>query len=145
MKLTKQLQYGILFCLYLSRAGRATVKAASENMSISKLFLDRIANKLKRHGIIKGFKGPGGGFELLEDARMIYIFRALGTVGILSNKESGEYVSGCPEKRALTHYAMNLGLALNPLLNRKVISVMKEVVANEVAHLANANTRMWEN
>jgi predicted transcriptional regulator len=145
MRLNKKLQYAILLCLYLTRSGKSKIETIALNLNISKQFLDRIANTLKNYGVLQSFKGPGGGFELTKNARMFYIFRAMGEVGFLNAKDSAKYVSGGPEERAFSYWITNLGLSLNPLLNRKVESVMKEIVSSEMARLGQTNLRGWEN
>ncbi len=144
MKLNKKVQYGLLLCLYLSRSGRSKIEIVALNLNLSRSFLDQVANKLKNRGVIKSFKGPGGGFELIEDAKMLWIFQALDSVRFLTDKEIKEYITGTPEKRALSHFTSTLSAALNPLLNRRVVNVMKEVVANEMGSLNTLNIKGLE-
>jgi len=134
MTMNKQLQYGLLFCLYLSRAGRATVSAAAVNLNLSKAFLNQVALKLKISGILFSFKGPGGGYELKEEARMVEVFTCLSPFTVLSNDEAKTYAAGGPEYRALFDYAKNLGSSSYIVLRRTVRDVMNALVANEVKH-----------
>lgn len=135
MKINKKTQYGLMFTLYLARAGRATVEDASHNLLLSKSFLEQVARRLRLAGVISSVRGPGGGYELKTDARMMDVFNALSPVSFISKVEYAQLSKGMPEARALAHYSQTLNLGVYPVLNRKVRSVMSELVANEMVHL----------
>lgn len=135
MKINKKTQYGLMFTLYLARAGRATIDDAAHNMSLSKSFLEQVARRLRISGVISSVRGPGGGYELKADARMMDVFNSLSPVTILNKADYIQLSKGMPEARALAHYSQTITLGVYPVLNRKIRSVMSELVANEMVHL----------
>ncbi len=139
MQINKRLQYGLLLSLYLSRAGRAKLEDIAINLKLSRSFLEQVAKKLRISGVLFSFKGPGGGYELKEDARMVDIFSALSPFHMLTKKESWAYAAGEPEMRALENYAKNLESTAYVVLRRKVKDVMNVLVANEVKHFGTLN------
>lgn len=142
MKLSTKLKYGILACLYLYRAGRAKTKDMAENLGLNESFLKSVTNTLKRHGVLKSIKGPGGGYELTPGTKFADVFNALDRVQLL-NRDAAVDVE--PERRALSLYTLNLGRALTSLLNREVSAVMKELVANEMAAFDKVTFNRLEN
>lgn len=135
MKLTKKVQYGILLALYITRSGRVTIEGAAEGLGLPAPFLFQIARRLNKHGVIKSFRGPKGGYELIGDPSVNDVFNALSSVALLTKNEMLSYKVGHPEHRAFAQYVTSLGMGLYPLLTRKVRSVMQELVVNEIAHL----------
>lgn len=140
MRLSKTLQYGLLFALYLCRSGRTTVESASEGMGVPFEFLTQIASKLRRYGVVKSVRGPHGGYELNGNPTVRDVFLALSTpVSLLGREELDNYRKGSTDHRALAAYVLNLNMALQPLLSRNVRNVAAELVANEMARLGRAS------
>lgn len=135
MKITQNVQYGILLALYLSRSGRSNLKFISEGMKLSKPFLEQVARKLRLSGVIRSIRGPGGGYELVGDPIVRDIFNSLSPVKLISNKESSKFLIGSIDERSLLHFANNLQSSMNPLLNRKIRTLWLELVANDDAHM----------
>lgn len=138
MRLSKQTQYGILLVLYLSHAGRATSKSASEGLSLSKAFVDQVARKLRLAGLIKSVRGYGGGYEVVGAPTVQDVISSLSNIYFLNKQEAAKYAIGSPEERAFVNFCKNLQLAISPTLRRKVANVGKELVANELATLSRA-------
>jgi Rrf2 family iron-sulfur cluster assembly transcriptional regulator len=83
-------------------AGPVTIKAISEKQSLSVAYLEQILNTLRKAGIIKSVKGPGGGYVLNEEPDHISIGAILreldGPVAItscLDPKEGCMRIDGC--------------------------------------------------
>ncbi|MCF6276460.1 MAG: Rrf2 family transcriptional regulator [Candidatus Magasanikbacteria bacterium] len=69
IKLSKELDYTIQFLIALSRQEEnapLSVRKFSKNTTISFLFLQRIAGKLREAEIVKSTKGVNGGYVLLK-------------------------------------------------------------------------------
>jgi len=82
--------------------GPVTIKKISEEQHVSVAYLEQILNKLRRAGIIKSVKGPGGGYMLARDPKLISIGEILkeleGPVAItscLDPKEGCVRVDSC--------------------------------------------------
>ncbi len=138
MRINRLSQYGILFVLYLSQAGRATAEGAAEGLNLSRSFLDQVARKLRVAGVIKSVRGCGGGYEVVGAPTVEDVLDALSPVSLLTSAESTMYALGAPEHRAFANYCKNLENSLSPVLKRKVSAVGKELVANEMACLERA-------
>ncbi len=128
MKLNKKLQLGLLFTLYLTRSGRTTLASAAEGLKVSQSFLEQVARKLRLANVVKAYKGPAGGYELLGEPLVIDVFNALSPVCLLGNCNNLGH-----EHRALKQFATNLKSSMMPLLNRKVKNVGAELVASDNA------------
>lgn len=124
-----------------------TADAASEYLGVSKGFLYNIASKLITSGVIKGTKGPGGGYELIGEPRVIDVFQGLSKIRLLTQSEKRSYRVGRLEHRTLEHVANNLSNCMVPFLMRKIRNVVKEVVANEMTLMDNIviESGTWEN
>jgi len=82
--------------------GPITIKQISENQDVSVSYLEQILNQLRKAGIIKSVKGPGGGYVLARSPEEISIGAILreleGPVAItscLDPKEGCMRVEGC--------------------------------------------------
>jgi Rrf2 family protein len=83
MRLTKMSRYGtraIFDIAYHSQGLPVHVKDVSERQEIPLKYLEQIFHKLKKAGIVKGTRGPSGGYVLAQDPGKItvgYILRAV--------------------------------------------------------------------
>lgn len=79
-----------------------TIKEISERQDVSVAYLEQILNKLRRAGLIRSVKGPGGGYLLTKDPGGVNIASILkeleGPVAItscLDPEEGCARVEGC--------------------------------------------------
>lgn len=79
-----------------------TIKEISEKQEVSVAYLEQILNKLRRAGLIRSVKGPGGGYLLVEGPQHVTIASILkeleGPVAItscLDPEEGCSRVEGC--------------------------------------------------
>ena len=76
MRFTSMFRYGLRALAVLAENyGKAPVSAKqiSEQEDISPSFLEQLMAQLRRKGIIKGVRGPGGGFRLMRPPSRIRI------------------------------------------------------------------------
>jgi Rrf2 family protein len=67
LRLSTKGQYGVRAMFEIARGypGRpVTIREISERQEVSAPYLEQILNKLRRGGLIKSVKGPGGGYIL---------------------------------------------------------------------------------
>ncbi len=138
MRLNKKIQYGMVFALYLARAGRSTVEGAAESLGLSVSFLEQVARKLRIAGVVKSVRGPNGGYELEGHPTVSEIFEALAPVRLFTNQEANGYVTGNAEQRAFMLWASKLSLSLCPPMNMYVKELNTNLVTNELAALERA-------
>ncbi|MDG2334041.1 MAG: Rrf2 family transcriptional regulator [Myxococcota bacterium] len=63
--------YGVFDLAYNGRGKPVQVRVISERQSIPTRYLEQIFQRLRRGGIVKGKRGPGGGYELATDPENI--------------------------------------------------------------------------
>lgn len=135
MKLNKEIQYSLMLVFYLVRAGRATISAAAESMDIPRQYLQQISLRLKKAGVVKSVRGPGGGYELVGEPTIRDVFDAVAPITLLDGGDFMKYTLGNIEGRSLVLYSKSLKSALNPILNRKAKNVVQELFANDTAKM----------
>ncbi|HAM51610.1 MAG TPA: transcriptional regulator [Nitrospiraceae bacterium] len=105
LRLSTKGQYGVRAMFEIARSypdNPVTIKEISERQDVSIAYLEQILNKLRRSGLVKSVKGPGGGYLLTKkpgDISIASILKELeGPVAITSclNPEEGcSRVEGC--------------------------------------------------
>ncbi|HYA31445.1 MAG TPA: Rrf2 family transcriptional regulator [Thermodesulfovibrionales bacterium] len=105
LKLSTKGQYGVRAMFEIARGyprSPVTIKEISETQEVSVAYLEQILNKLRRAGLIRSVKGPGGGYLLVErpqDVTIASILKELeGPVAItscLDPEEGCSRVEGC--------------------------------------------------
>ena len=73
MKLSTRSRYGLRAMVFIARnAGRVvSSEMIAEHEDVSKRYLDRILNRLRKAGLLKSVKGQSGGYVLSRPAREI--------------------------------------------------------------------------
>lgn len=105
LRLSTKSQYGVRAMFEIANSyhsGPVTIKEIAEKQSVSVPYLEQILNTLRRAGIIKSVKGPGGGYVLSKEPVYISIGAILreldGPVAItscLDPKEGCMRIDGC--------------------------------------------------
>ena len=84
MRLTTKGRYGVTAMLDIALhadAGPVSVLDISERQAISSAYLEQIVAKLKRCGLLRSLRGPGGGYVLGRRAQEITISAIVSSVG----------------------------------------------------------------
>ncbi len=105
LRLSTKSQYGVRAMFEIAsgyNTGPVTIKEISEKQSVSVAYLEQILNTLRKAGIIKSVRGPGGGYVLNsapDNVSIGAILRELdGPVAItscLDPKEGCMRIDGC--------------------------------------------------
>lgn len=135
MRLNKSAQYGLLLSLYLSRSGRANIEDVAKNLSMSKAFLQQVANKLRKGGVIRSIRGAGGGYELTQDATVANVMTALSVVPLINVNETLSLQAGQTEHRALVNFVGAVSFNLENLFSTKITEVSAALVQQELEQL----------
>ncbi len=110
MRLSSKGRYGVRAMLDVAiheGMGPVSIKSISQREGISINYLEQIFNKLRKGGLVKSVRGPGGGFLLSLEAgetKIMGIMKALGEVVTpvycLDNKEGTncKYITDCPSR-----------------------------------------------
>lgn len=77
MKISTQTRYAVRMLVELAlredEPGRVSAKRIAANQGISEKYLESLAAKLRKNGVINSMKGVGGGFRLNRPANEIYL------------------------------------------------------------------------
>jgi len=88
LSLRKETDYAIQFLQYLAKNGNCSLKKFSGKSGISFFFMQKIARKLTRAGIVKAEQGVNGGYGLDLPVKKITLYKILeimeGGVGLTS-------------------------------------------------------------
>ena len=105
LRLSTKGQYGVRAMFEIARGYRrnpVTIKEISERQDVSVAYLEQILNKLRKAGLVRSVKGPGGGYLLAKEPGQITIAEILkeleGPVAItscLDPEEGCSRVEGC--------------------------------------------------
>ena len=105
LRLSTKSQYGVRAMFEIANgypSGPVTIKEIAEKQSVSIPYLEQILNTLRKAGIIRSVKGPGGGYVLSKEPDHISIGAILreldGPVAItscLDPKEGCMRIDGC--------------------------------------------------
>lgn len=84
MKLTTKGRYAVTammdLALHQSDCHRVTLKSIAEHQEISIAYLEQLFSRLKNKGLVRGMRGPGGGYRLTRPASEISIYEIISAV-----------------------------------------------------------------
>ncbi len=92
LRLSTKGQYGVRAMYEIARGypvQPVTIKEISEKQDVSVAYLEQILNKLRKAGLIKSVKGPGGGYLLSKGPERISI------ASIVSELEGPVAITSC--------------------------------------------------
>lgn len=76
LKLTTRGHYAVVAMIEIGRDGKKTpvpLSGIAETTNISLSYLEQLIAGLRRHGLVKSYRGPGGGYTLARPAEDIVI------------------------------------------------------------------------
>lgn len=87
------------------RGGQVTLRDLSASQGISMSYIEQIFAPLRRHGLVRGARGPGGGYRLARPASEITVAEIITCVEQpLSGTYAGEQGTETDEENDLTHH-----------------------------------------
>ncbi|MFP6796735.1 MAG: Rrf2 family transcriptional regulator [Pseudomonadales bacterium] len=84
MRLTTKGRYAVTALLDLAihrNAGPVPLAGIALRQDISQSYLEQLFGRLKRSGLVRSIRGPGGGYELVGDAETTNVSEILTAVG----------------------------------------------------------------
>jgi len=84
MRLSTKGRYAVTAMLDLAihhEQGPVTLADISENQGISLSYLEQLFARLRRHGLVEGLRGPGGGYRLSRNPRDISVADVIAAIG----------------------------------------------------------------
>lgn len=141
MRITPKMQTALLFCLYLTRAGKSYLYEAIREMDVDDCLCIDTIQELRRCNIVRWFEPVGSGdqaYELIGNPTVADVLKAVSPKPLLTAKEAAAYRLGQHEHRALALLADNLNAALTPLLNRTIRGIGNDLILAELAQMDGA-------
>jgi Rrf2 family protein len=128
LRLSTRCQYGVRAMYEIARGypdNPVTIKVISERQDVSAAFLEQILGKLRKAGLIRSVKGPGGGYMLKAPPEEISIEEILlvleGPISITAcvTQEDVSSAGGCikADHCVIQHLWKALGRQIEEFLN----------------------------
>ena len=93
MKISAKGRYGLAAMVFLARIGQAssptTILTISENLGISKIYLEQVFSLLKHARLVKSSKGSQGGYHLARAAQEITAWDVLAAIELPLTEKPG--------------------------------------------------------
>ncbi len=125
MKISAKGRYGLSAMIYLAfHAGTSasvTLLKISENLQISKIYLEQVFALLKKAGLVNSIKGSGGGYQLSREASLITAYDILDAIEITLFAQT---------EAALPASGAHINDALDSLLWEKLDAAMRDTLRN---------------
>jgi len=83
MRLSTKGRYAITAMMQLAQnegCGPLTLADISQEQGVSLSYLEQLFARLRKHGLVKGVRGPGGGYRLAKEASEVSIARIIDAV-----------------------------------------------------------------
>jgi Rrf2 family iron-sulfur cluster assembly transcriptional regulator len=107
MKLTTKGKYAVMALIDIaiySNNGPTSLNIISQRQKISISYLEQLFVKLRRFGIVKSYKGPGGGYILAKNLQDITIAQIIKAVDEDLDARTCHGLANCHEnKKCLAH------------------------------------------
>ena len=134
MRITTKGRYALRALLALAKMGKdgkmISIQALSEAEDISSMFLEQIFFRLKKAGILKSARGPGGGFSFNRPLSSLSVFEVL--------KASGEEIAVLPCDRKTSDcnrfgkcIAHQVIVSVNEVTNKYLDSITLKMVLED--------------
>lgn len=139
MRLTTKGRYAVTALLDLAlhaRKGPVSLADISERQEISISYLEQLFAKLRKNGLVKSVRGPGGGYRLSREAAEIFVAEVIDAVDESLDVTRCEGRGDCQGgERCLTHELwMDLSCQIHKFLSS--ISLQALVDRSEIRKVA---------
>ena len=151
MRLTTKGRYAVTAMLDLALnqgKGAVTLQDIALKQEISLSYLEQLFAKLRRDGLVKGTRGPGGGYRLAQGAEAISVAAIISAVDEKADMTRCGGEANCQDgKKCLTHelwadlsreiYKFLVGISLADLVNRPEVQEVAE--RQDITHQSHAS------
>jgi Rrf2 family transcriptional regulator, iron-sulfur cluster assembly transcription factor len=138
MRLTTKGRFAVtaMLDLAIDESGKpVTLAGISERQSISLSYLEQLFSRLRRSGLVKSVRGPGGGYRIAKPLSEISVSEIISAVDeLIDATQCGGHENCRDERRCMTH---NLWSSLNV----KILEYLSGVSLNDLveAHKASGD------
>ena len=138
MRLTTKGRFAVtaMLDLAIDESGKpVTLAGISERQSISLSYLEQLFSRLRRSGLVKSVRGPGGGYRIAKPLAEISVSEIISAVDeLIDATQCGGHENCRDDRRCMTH---NLWSSLNV----KILEYLSGVSLNDLveAHKVSGN------
>lgn len=138
MRLTTKGRFAVtaMLDLAIDESGKpVTLAGISERQSISLSYLEQLFSRLRRSGLVKSVRGPGGGYRIAKPLTEISVSEIISAVDeLIDATQCGGHENCRDDRRCMTH---NLWSSLNI----KILEYLSGVSLNDLvqAHKVSGN------
>ncbi|MBP7881496.1 MAG: Fe-S cluster assembly transcriptional regulator IscR [Candidatus Methylopumilus sp.] len=138
MRLTTKGRFAVtaMLDLAIDESGKpVTLAGISERQSISLSYLEQLFSRLRRSGLVKSVRGPGGGYRIAKSLSEISVSEIISAVDeLIDATQCGGHENCRDDRRCMTH---NLWSSLNV----KILEYLSGVSLNDLveAHKASGD------
>jgi Rrf2 family protein len=122
---------------YNARPDPVQSKEITRRQGISQRYLEQVMQELVRSGILKGVRGPKGGYRLAKERRNITIGDVVRVVAALENSEDPDQESRSPLAEKVIRPALE-GVTQNLLSQLDEITIERLCKAADACEIARA-------
>lgn len=145
MSINSKTYYTIATLLLIDKYSKTnsviTVRFISEKLNKSKTYLEQIFTTLKKHNIVKSFRGNNGGYILNKGLNEIYLYDILNMCeNNITFKNKLENINLYPE---ITEAIISVIDELNLILKNELTKITIEDIADIYSYLSNKNNPMY--
>lgn len=132
-RLTKKMIYAleaVVDVAYNGRAGPVQSRDITRRQEIPQRYLEQVMQQLVRAGILKGVRGPKGGYNLARERRRISVGEIVMVVNEMNSRKEN--------KDALSHSPMGMKV-INPLiesLNDSIVEKLNNITLQDLCQQA---------
>lgn len=140
MRLTTKGRYAVTAMLDLAFNAQqvpASLSDISQRQGISLSYLEQLFSKLRKSGLVKSVRGPGGGYLLVEPAAQVTVSRVIDAVNESVDATRCQGLSDCQQgDTCLTHHLWcELSRQIRHFLDEVTLEqLMKRHDVQQVAH-----------
>lgn len=146
MRISAKGRYALAAMIYMTQQHatleNTTVANISQELDISKIYLEQVFSLLKRSGLVNAIKGAQGGYRLLREPKEITAFDILRSVELSLTESSLDVVSDAPSEFDAT-LKQRVFDPLDAALEASLKAVSLENLADDVARRKSAQSPMF--
>ncbi|MHB1484533.1 MAG: RrF2 family transcriptional regulator [Saccharofermentanales bacterium] len=146
MKISAKSRYGLASIIYMAQqyntGGHITVLSISENLGISKIYLEQVFSLLKRAELVSSVKGSQGGYQLAYPPAEISVFDVLKSIetGFFDETPSSVDDASNPIEKAMRNLIWtNLDITVQSFLS----GISLQDLVTEVQNCSNPDNLMF--
>jgi Rrf2 family iron-sulfur cluster assembly transcriptional regulator len=150
MKLTSKGRYAVTAMLDLafhSQTGPVTLSQISDRQGISLSYLEQLFTRLRKRGLVRSTRGPGGGYSLERSPEQVAVAEIISAVDEAVDTTRCSGSNNCQDgKRCLTHelwdelsrqiYGFLSDITLRDLMDDENIQLVSERQDRKASHRA---------